>query len=263
MTWWVLTLLSNTRAWTSLFTEAHTNRADHLFMAWAKYKPSRKPVYRTVRGKIIWCGYQYVWNTPNLTEQNEPGDTIEHTFGLIPLDPVDHVWYYLFSIAGAYDQPCQGPLIHVWPPELLMPSARIEHSVPQTIPNMNTTTLTFDTVLWDDGGFYNPANPTRLTAPIRGLYLIGTCFRYATTLTAGMSAQIAVNGGPPRVYHSHFVNGNNWPGCGFSLDTPLPLEAGHYAEVETYHTTAAPRDVQADGQYGPHFWIVYLGPNPT
>jgi len=263
MTWWVLTLLHNSRAWTSLYTLAWTNRQEHLFMAWANYEPARRHVYRNVRGTRVFCGYQYVWDTPNLVEQDESGKTYTHTFRVPALQPTHHVWYYLFSIPGPYGKQCQGPLIHIQPPEIPMPSARIFHSVAQTIPAMNDTTLTFDTVLWDDGGFYDPANPTRLTAPIRGLYLVGTCFRYATTLTAGMSAQIAINGGPPRVYHSHFVNGNNWPGCGFSLDTPLPLEPGDYAEVETYHSTAAPRDVQADGQYGPHLWMVYLGPNPT
>jgi len=118
MTWWVLTYLDNHRAQTSLFTWAATNQQDHLFMKWSRYKPSRSPIYRNVRGARVHCGYNYIWDTPNLTEQNESGNTFHHTFRLADLPPSHHVWYYLFAFPGPYALEIQGPLIHVPPPEL-------------------------------------------------------------------------------------------------------------------------------------------------
>jgi len=263
MTWWVLTLLHNSRAWTSLYTLASTNRQQHLFMAWANYHPARRHVYRNVRGTRVFCGYQYVWDTPNLVEQDESGDTYTHTFRVPTLQPTDHVWYYLFSFPGPYGNQCQGPLIHIHPPEIPMPSAKIFHSVNQSIPSHNTTILTFDSVLWDDYNFYNPANPERLTVPTPALYQIGCCFRFATTQPAGASASIRRNGIASLVKHSHYIDGNNWPGASFSLTTLMRLQQGDYVDVLVYHTSGPPRDIVAEPESQPHLWIARIGPYPV
>lgn len=263
MAWWVLTLLYNSRAWTSLFTQAETNLADHLFMAWATWQPARTPIYRTVRGTTIWCGYKYIWDTPHIVEQNESGDTHTHTFAVAPLHPTDHVWYYLFAIAGPYGQPCQSALIHIEPPEIPMPSARIFHSVDQTIPATTFTYLTFDSELWDDGGFHSPAAPTRLTIPQTGLYAVGCCARFLTAVQANASCAIRQNGNQTIAYESHFISATGWAGAGFNLHTTMRFLAGDYLQIQVYNAAAGNKDIAADQLYSPHFWIVYLGPYPT
>ncbi len=262
MVWWVLTYLDNYRPPFSLTVLAATNLAAHLFMKWSRFKPSRRPVYKRVRGVTVWCGYEYIWDTPNLVEQSQPGNTFEHLFGPIPLASTDHVWYYLFSIGERRFKECQGPLIHVPPYEEPMPTARVYHSVPQTILRLDSTVLQFDSVLWDDYGFYDAGQPDRLTILAGALYAFGCSFRYATTLTMGASAWIHLAGGPQLVYHSHFVNGLNWPGCGFSLHTIMALHPGDAIQVSTYHSSAGPRDVQVDPLSSPHFWIAQIGAYP-
>lgn len=116
MTWWVLTYLENWRPPHELGVLAQTNNMDHAFMAWAKHKPSRQPVHKTVRGLHVFCGYRWIWDTPNIVEQSQPGGSYEHLFGPIPLDPWDHVWYYLFTPPTLHWPFCQTALIHVPPP---------------------------------------------------------------------------------------------------------------------------------------------------
>lgn len=117
MTWWTLTYLDNNRSLHHLIVLAATNHPAHLMMAWSRYKPARQPVYRNVRGKRVFCGWKYIWDTPNLLEQQQPLDTFEHTFDTISLALGDHVWYFLYSTTKLYERYCQSPLIHVWPPQ--------------------------------------------------------------------------------------------------------------------------------------------------
>lgn len=118
MTWWVLTYHDHSRTPDHLFVVTRTNHPCHLFMAWATHEPARRPIHRIVRGKRVFCGYKYIWNTPNLTEQNESLHTFYHTFGPIPLASTDHVWYFLSSVRTLYERYCQSPLFHVPPPVL-------------------------------------------------------------------------------------------------------------------------------------------------
>ncbi|GAH66701.1 unnamed protein product, partial [marine sediment metagenome] len=113
MTWWVLLSSKAFPQPTSLRVVATTNLFDHLFMAWSYYRPSRTPIYRTIRGLRVHCGYKYVWDTPFITEQNESGDTFLHTFDSSDLTPATTIWYYLFAPEGPYGSQIQGPLRHV------------------------------------------------------------------------------------------------------------------------------------------------------
>jgi len=110
MTWWVLTGLQATPAPTSAVVLASTNNADFLYMAWAYHKPSWEARYKTVRGRRLLCGHYWKWDTPTITPQTEPGDTLTHTFSLSNLTPLSTIWYYLFALEGPYDREIQGPL---------------------------------------------------------------------------------------------------------------------------------------------------------
>jgi len=262
MTWWVLTLLYNSRAWTTLYTLAWTNRDAHLFMAWANYKPSRKHVYRNVRGKQVFCGYQYVWDTPNLTEQSESGDTYTHTFILGRLEPPDHVWYYLFSLAPDLSRQCQGPLIHIEPPEFPMPSARVYNTVAQSIPDASTTALLFNTAWWDDANFWDPDNPSNLNIPFDGLYDVGASFRFATVAGGAARAQIQRGIAWPFVTHSHDIGALGWDGAGFCLHTLIRLRKGDAIQIATFQVSGAAKDIMIAPSDSPHFWIRLVGPYP-
>lgn len=263
MIWWVLTLLYNSRAWTTLYTLAWTNRDAHLFMAWANYRPTRHKVYKNVRGVQVHCGYRWIWDTPNITEQTESAHTYTHTFKLAALAPTDHVWYYLFSPSPDLATQCQGPLIHIEPPELPMPSATIFNSADQPAPSPGTTILTYDSVLWDDGGFYDPAHPTRLTAPIPGLYLVGANAAIQIFAADKLWMEIMKNGPPGIVHHSHWCETTGWAGGTISLQTLVRLETADFLQTRLFHQGPGGDWITAMPDYSPHFWIVYLGPYPA
>ena len=109
---WVLTYQEAFPRATSALIWATTNAYTHLLVAWQYWKPDRRPIYRTIRGRTTVCGYRWVWHNPYLTEQNEPGWTLDHTFSLSNLTPLSTIWYYVFSPSGLYDRPEQGPLSH-------------------------------------------------------------------------------------------------------------------------------------------------------
>jgi len=116
---WALTWYQNYRSWRQLRVYAGTDSTQHLFMAWQRYKPIKKLIFKVVRGVIVDCGWVWVWPNPHILEQWEHGDSFYHTFRIDTLHPGDHVWYYLFTPLGPYDLQCQGPLVHVPPPETL------------------------------------------------------------------------------------------------------------------------------------------------
>lgn len=125
MTWWTLNHLSNIRSWNNLYTLASTTQPDHLFMAWSHYKPRRHAIYRVLRGKQVFCGWEYIWDSPVINEQTEPGDTNWHTFHIHHLESDHHVWYYLFAPDGPYGFEIQGPLVHIPPPEVHLWTTRM------------------------------------------------------------------------------------------------------------------------------------------
>lgn len=112
MTPWVLTSLHAFPATTSATVVAATNTIDHLFMLWQYFPPIRKPIYKTIRGKRLLCGYKYAWANPHIAEQVESGNTIEHTFFIDNLTPRSTIWLYVWAPLGARRGGVQGPLIN-------------------------------------------------------------------------------------------------------------------------------------------------------
>lgn len=262
MIWWVLTYLDNYRPPLSLTVLAATNLGAHLFMKWSKFKPRRTPVYKRVRGVNVWCGYRYIWDTPNLVEQSQPGITFEHLFDVEGLHDTDHVWYYLFSIGETPYKECQGPLIHVFPPEEPLPSARVYHSVAQVCPTGVFTILTFDSYLWDNYRFHDPGDPTKLTMPIGALFAFGASARLVTGTAMRLSLSIRINASYDIAYHSHQCSATDFGGGRLSLHSIMAMRPGDFIQCRIYHTAGLDRNIESVAEYSPHFWVAQIGPYP-
>lgn len=125
MTWWVLTESQPVATYNSLTLRAFTNVPDHLFVSYHYTKPARTPIYRTVRGREILCGFRYLWGMPHVSEQIQPGDTLYHRFNLTKLPRRADVWYFMWAPDGPFGKQIQGPLQHYvlpdppyWPPKM-------------------------------------------------------------------------------------------------------------------------------------------------
>jgi len=113
MTWWILTQYLPETTFNSATINCYSNIADHAFMSWSYHKPARRQLFRRVRGKTIPCGFKYIWDTPNLAEQTQMGDTLFHRFRLVNLKPAATIWYYIWAPDGPYGNQIQGPLLHL------------------------------------------------------------------------------------------------------------------------------------------------------
>lgn len=115
--WWVITQLGWSVSPFEATIYATTNIADFLSVAYSYHEPARHPIYRIVRGTRKFCGYKYIWDTPFIVNQTEPGDTLTHSFHLAPLLPSSTIWFYPFAPGGPYGLEIQGPLLHFETPE--------------------------------------------------------------------------------------------------------------------------------------------------
>ncbi len=129
--------------------------------------------------------------------------------------------------------------------------AHVYQSTLQSIPASTWTAVTYDTETFDDNSYHSTVtNPSRLTAPADGLYLVGGGNRLDNT-TARVINRLAVNGvdvAPQAETH----------GSGFLGDTNvvlLALSAGDYVEAQIYHNSSGARNTLPEGC---GFWIVQL-----
>lgn len=259
MTWWILTYLRNDPGDTTLDVAARTSQPDHLFMAWATWKPARHPIYRTVRGKRVLCGYNYIWDTPSIHEQWQPGDTLQHDFALSGLPPGSTIWYYLFAPGGPYGNEIQGPLISVTL-RSTMPGARIRASVPQAIPDSVPTDVLFDLVDYDDGGFFDPASPTLLTPPLPGRYLVGGCLEMEAGNAEGFSLNVQSLARGRLAHHNEPGPSNAAWTRTLHCDTVFQLAAGDPIFLAAFQNSGGPLDTRILDPDAPSLWIQYVGP---
>jgi len=107
---WTITFLEHTIGPTYIFVSSNTSKPGHLTVTWSYIRPARDIIYRTVRGKLIRCGYRYTWTTPHLVEQQEEGDTMIHGFLLEGLIPESTIFYYQHEPQPPSEWECQGSL---------------------------------------------------------------------------------------------------------------------------------------------------------
>lgn len=131
----------------------------------------------------------------------------------------------------------------------VIPAALVTHSANQAISSGVTTTLAFDTELYDTAALHDSGGNTKLTVPVAGKYLV-----YAGTAWGASAAyrqtDIRLNGTTSVARASQTSDGVTNP---FVV---LDLEAGDYLEVRVY--VAAAVSVLAASEYSPLFGAVWL-----
>jgi hypothetical protein len=132
-------------------------------------------------------------------------------------------------------------------------NARVARSVNQSIPGGGAwTTLTWDTVSQDTGGFYSSGQPTRLTVPSTGMYFFGCGQEMQFGTASGRTIlSLAVNGSEvtgaadyPRGLASDWARAN--------VTHAMRLNAGDWVSVFMYSTSSGAQTADTSGI----FWIV-------
>lgn len=141
------------------------------------------------------------------------------------------------------------------------PKARITNSSPETLPpSPASTALRFETVRYDVGGCFSPANPTRLVVPADcgGLYVIGGSLRFRGG-HAGSIRQIYV-----RINGSQIIAVQSTPGGTgadwLTIQTEWFMGPGNYAEFIAVQGSPNNMPIDVAPAYSPEFWMHWAGP---
>jgi hypothetical protein len=137
-------------------------------------------------------------------------------------------------------------------------SARVTHSVAQSIANNTFPKLVFDTARWNDGGLWDSTANTKLTAPVSGLYVIGAHIEWEPN-AAGIRVLELVQSSVSviaSIWQSAAVNGPTRQ----SIATLWYLAVNDFVEVQVSQDSGGPLLVPASSKYSPEFWMQWLSP---
>jgi hypothetical protein len=117
--------------------------------------------------------------------------------------------------------------------------------------------VAFDSVSFDTAGMFKPADPTRLTAPVDGIYLITTSISWQVSSTNGHNRAIYV------YVDGHAVAVDQRPPAEETrqvVTTVYRLNAGDYVEVGAAQDEDLSLTVNAVGDYAPSLSLVWIAP---
>lgn len=79
-----------------------TDTPQNLTLCATTIRPRRRPIYRTVRGQRVVCGWAYTMACQHIVVQQEPGDTLTHTWTFPGVRPMV-LWYWHAYQTGPHD----------------------------------------------------------------------------------------------------------------------------------------------------------------
>jgi hypothetical protein len=142
-----------------------------------------------------------------------------------------------------------------------VPTARLTNSADQPWPNqLVVTPVSFDTELFDNAGMHDAAHPTRLTAPIDGIYLIGASATFGPGATSSRAINLVENGTTTLSRAFDFYSDTDY--LPVETVTTTKLRAGDYVESDAARTSASGSIsiVSSGPQFSPAFWMTWIAP---
>ena len=136
-------------------------------------------------------------------------------------------------------------------------SACVRTATSQVISTSTVTAVTFGTESVDIGGCANlNTYPTRLTAPVAGIYTVGYTLIFSANSAGGRQAWVSVNGGTVRWAEASVPSrsSNNYTSLGGTV--VLNLAAGDYVEVYTYQNSGGNLGLFVDATTSSAAWFV-------
>ena len=114
-----------------------------------------------------------------------------------------------------------------------------------TTTNNAKVPVLWDTVSFDTASYYSAGNPTRLTAPVTGLYIVTTSLLWATNSTGERVVEFCINGAsssPVSVLGDSPAGTSDFAQCATTL---VNLTAGDYVEVYVFQNSGSNIGIQA------------------
>ena len=119
-----------------------------------------------------------------------------------------------------------------------------------TLQDKSTAVLSYDTADFNVGSVFNSAQPTRMTAPVAGRYLITASVRWDSNANGRRALALELNGTAAQIARSN-VSAYLQGGAAFNpeqtVQTIYKLNAGDYVEVWAYQDSGGSLDLQYTG----------------
>lgn len=127
------------------------------------------------------------------------------------------------------------------------------------------TPVEFNVEKFNVGGLFNPVNPTRLTAPVTGIYHISGCVRWSNTSsdTGQRRLYIQESGAGLIIVSRKDGSGSSdsvFPLLEQTVSTLWHLTAGQYVELYISQASGATRAIETIDAFSPEFAMKYEGP---
>lgn len=154
--------------------------------------------------------------------------------------------YILASIGG----------VPTWVPRDI--GARVYNDANQSIPNNVTTTLTFNSELWDTDTIHdNSTNNSRLTCKTAGRYLINGQVRFAASAVGRRQLFLLVNATTQIASTNYGLDTDgNWRG---QISSIWPLAVNEYVELQAYQNSGGALNVEIVANYANEFMMQRIG----
>jgi hypothetical protein len=118
-----------------------------------------------------------------------------------------------------------------------IPVARVKISNPGALSLTSDAshTLSYGAEEFDVGDLHSAAQPTRLTAPVSGKYLVLACCAWGTVQSEARTVMAITKNGTAKVAEDQMPIDASWPEQ--TIATVCQLQAGDYVEVSVYQDT--------------------------
>lgn len=138
-------------------------------------------------------------------------------------------------------------------------SCRIRHSTTQSIPTSTFTALTFDTEDWDTGSMHAGGNPTRITFPTAGKYLVtGEVIMQVTTGACSLDIWQNSSGGTTVVGRGYALASGSVNACP-NVTALVNAAANDYVELLVWQNSGSSAPTFQANSYSPVFSAYKIG----
>jgi hypothetical protein len=145
----------------------------------------------------------------------------------------------------------------------VVPAARVTSSVPINIPSSGTATaLTFDDERFDTADVHGSVNPTRLTAPRDGVYVVSANVSWDGASAAGAREIAIVRNGTAIILRDVVQPAAGGNTSEQAVSTVTSLSSGDYVEVKLRQNSGGTLQIFSGAEYTPEFALAYVGALP-
>jgi hypothetical protein len=145
-----------------------------------------------------------------------------------------------------------------------IPGARVRRTTTALVDTAATAVLSYDATDFNVGGVFNSAQPTRMTAPVAGRYLIVATVRWESDVTGGRRTIALEVNGTSQIARSN-VSGYSLGGVApFSPEQAAQaiykLNAGDHVEVWAYQDSGSTLNLLTSVDNGVTFAMQWIAP---